>query len=419
VTAKNVAGMPEVQFIRDVPARILLVAGEPMLQMAYRQRWFQNHDYTVSYASSSAEALVFLETYCADVILIHAGQSSDGIVTFCEQVAEVCPESTRVMIGDKQERRAGFEAVACGAAHQFHCIEWMAEPLQSLIAGTLELHRGLVGRHLQQTLSPFLRLPSNIASQFKLRQLLVREDSSLTDLAHEIEKVPALAAKILQIANSVCYGLRRHVVSVSDAIVFIGLEHIGTMLVAIELFESAYRGLNEETRAHVDLLWNRALRRAQLARDIATRIGDKDLSNRAFIAAMFQDIGFLIRITQQKRRYSLMLRIVNEVKCSMGEADRQCFVVPHEEVGAMLLRLWNYPPDIIRAVEEHHRHRVDSPELHQIITTVDVLDMPHEIGALSEEDRALLELWRLRLWPEPPIAAQTPEAPTNPEAPAT
>jgi HD-like signal output (HDOD) protein len=382
---------------KESALRVLLVADESLIRLSYHQRWFQGEKYIVNFAASSSEALVFLETYYANILVVNIDSFGKSVVDFLEQSIEISPETFRVVLGDPRNKSIGLRALMEGAAHQFKNIQWDEKPLKTVVYESIPLHSAMVQRHLRYLFSSFASLPAHISSQFRLRQLLDDKESSIRDLELEIEKHPALVAKILRIANSVFMGIRQPVYSVKQAIMFIGTEYIGTLLYAIEFFDFIYRKLNDRGQAFVDSVWNKALHRAQVARLIAFELLGEEMQNKAFITALMQDIGYLIRLLHQERRFYTMVKIANTSHLPMYEADRRIFAISHDDVGAALLRLWNFPDDIVQAVADHQKYLGGEDILNKIIVLAESLTSPEEAFCDDPIILGEIERWRIRL----------------------
>lgn len=381
---------------KEIPLRVLLVADESLIRLSYHQRWFQGEKYVVNFAASASEALVFLETYYANILITNVDSFGKSVIDFLEQSIEISPETFRVILGDTRNKSIGMHALMQGVTHQFKNIQWDEKLLRAVVEESIPLHSAIIQRHLKFLFSSFATLPAHVSTQYRLRRLLENPESSLGDLEAEIEKHPVLVAKILRIANSVFIGIRQPIHSVKQAILFIGTEYLETFLYTIELFERIYQQINEKGQAFVDSLWNKALYRAQVARTIAGEIADEDVQSKAFITSLLQDIGYLIRLVHQERRFYTMLKIANTSHIPLYEADRRIFAIYHEEVGAALLRLWNFPGEIVQAVADHQKSAAGDNVLNKIVLFAEAIVSPEEVFIDDPELLSEIDRWRFR-----------------------
>lgn len=174
----------------------------------------------------------------------------------------------------------------------------------------------------------------------RLVRVLEDERAGLPELAVVVESDVALAAKILQLANSALFGVRQPVSSLSQAISLLGIELLRT----IALSEGAF-GRSEvpaAIRRSVAALHEHSL---LVARTAAELTADTVMRRDVFAAGMLHDVGRLIMALEPGPPDSSSLVI-------RRPAPRAA--PAHALVGAYLLGLWGVPGLIIEAVAQHH-----------------------------------------------------------------
>ena len=132
-------------------------------------------------------------------------------------------------------------------------------------------------------------LPSMSAVAIQVLELAREPDVHLRDLAQILSRDPALAAKVLRMANSPLYGGRRVAQNLRQALNILGLNATITLALSFSLSPAVERsrgGLD------VDRFWRRAVASALAARLLGEerklRSGEE-----LFLAALLQDIGML------------------------------------------------------------------------------------------------------------------------------
>ncbi len=107
-----------------------------------------------------------------------------------------------------------------------------------------------------------------------------------------------------------------------------------------------------------------------------------------FVAGLIHDIGKLVMYMTFPLEFSEAADRVKRGEEKPFEAEKNAFGVTHEEVGAMLLKRWMFPENLIAAVQYHHRPRQLKGDFRfpLVVYAADVLAHLNEI---AEEDQAL------------------------------
>lgn len=199
------------------------------------------------------------------------------------------------------------------------------------------------------------KLPSPPAIALKILAAVRQDESSFEELAQIITADPALAARVLQIANSSLYGLPNAVSSLSQATALIGtdsIKNIALSFVIVQDFQDAPQG-----SFNMNLFWRRAITAAVAAEALAEYI---DFSNSdLFVAALLQDIGLLIMFLSDPLGYTSLQdekRVNRKTTC---EAEKEYFGFDHSEVSNHLLTAWRLPGTICRPIRLHHSELKD------------------------------------------------------------
>lgn len=80
------------------------------------------------------------------------------------------------------------------------------------------------------------RLPSFPQAAAKLIKTSRDDTASLKDLAKILETDPGLSVQVLKIVNSPVYGLNRTITTLSDAVVFLGMDELRKQTLSMSLF---------------------------------------------------------------------------------------------------------------------------------------------------------------------------------------
>jgi len=203
---------------------------------------------------------------------------------------------------------------------------------------------------VKEFLSIELRLPSPPGIAVRIIDAVKDEGSSFDQLGSIIESDPALAGRILRLANSQIYALPRRVKTVKMAVAVLGinaLKNIALSFTLAETFNKAGRG-----RFDVDRLWRRSITAAVAAQLISQEIGFK--SEETFITSLLQDVGIGAMFVLAHDNYLAVLDEKTATGLPVAEVERKIFGFDHQELGAELLQTWGLPEAIYTPIRYHH-----------------------------------------------------------------
>ncbi|VAX30340.1 hypothetical protein MNBD_NITROSPIRAE03-1483 [hydrothermal vent metagenome] len=180
--------------------------------------------------------------------------------------------------------------------------------------------------------------------------------SRVDEVQHVIFADPALTSRILMIANSAYYGLRRKVDTVSDALFVLGFEAVKNLSIAVatkEIYNT--HGLIEQK------LWEHALGVSIAAGLVGGRQKAFKLPvEECVVAGLLHDIGKAVMNQSQPQRYAMVVERVYDERIPFHTVEKEIFGFTHSEVGALLFKQWGLPSELIEMVANHNNcHEVD------------------------------------------------------------
>lgn len=205
-----------------------------------------------------------------------------------------------------------------------------------------------MNRELEVMIMTASDLPTIPVVATKVMQLIECESATAEELAKVVASDPAVAARVLKISNSSFYGCQRQIQTLSHAIVVLGFGTLKSLVVAASV-KQVYQpyGLTEK------MLWEHSFGAGLAARIIAkeTRLVSEE---EAFLGGLFHDIGKIIMNTMNSKQFQdAMMRCYND-GISFAEAEQQVYSYTHSEVGGLVIKKWNFPDMLMRAVLNHH-----------------------------------------------------------------
>jgi len=200
-------------------------------------------------------------------------------------------------------------------------------------------------------------LPAVPAVALKTIEMCNDPDVNLGRLAKLVSSDPALAAKMLQLANSSFSAARTKVSTVRDSVVRLGLKVTRITVLAFSLAAETRR--KKPGGFSIDYFWRYALTTANGARLLAETVHPAS-SDDAFAAGLMQDIGVLALQCAAPEAYAEVLqRQRAEPTAELWEIETDILGLTHMDVGSCLLRSWRLPSDITDPIAHHHRPITD------------------------------------------------------------
>ena len=231
---------------------------------------------------------------------------------------------------------------------------------------------------INDKLSKICNLPALPSIVNEALRMLNDPDTSNSDLIKIISKDQSFITKILTIANSPIYGLRREVSTLDFAILVLGFNEIKNIVFAISFIES-FR--NEQDRYfNQSGFWLHSFLTANVARRICEDLNIKK-TGEAFVAGFLHDFG--ISILHRFLHYEFV-QIYNDVATGMSyfDSERSVLNLNHFEIGEILMNKWCLPYILSDAVRYHHNPssaNVDK-ELASIVHLADYMCQYFNIG---------------------------------------
>jgi diguanylate cyclase (GGDEF)-like protein len=224
---------------------------------------------------------------------------------------------------------------------------------------------------LEQRILACPTLPSLPAVAVEVVRVCQREEPDLEQVVMLLERDPALAAKVLRIANSVSVAARSTVTTLTRALTLLGTNSVLTLALSFSLV-SARRRSSRPGFDH-DRYWRRALLSALGSRLLAegARLDGEEL----FLSGLLQDLGMLVLDEVMPGEYGKLVAASAGDHARLVEREWSQLGADHAEVGSFLLARWNLPDLVVETSRGSHDPavaRADHPELGSAVACVHV-----------------------------------------------
>lgn len=204
----------------------------------------------------------------------------------------------------------------------------------------------------------------------------------------QIEKVinsdPALAAKVLRIANSAFYGLKIPVSTLSHALMVLGLYQLRSVVVA-----AAYRGLYSKVPIAVEGIladiWRHSFITGFVAREVG-KAGGLAQHEECFVAGLLHDIGQVVLARRFPEDFARLCKEASETGIDKRSIEKSRWGIDHTMVGATVLDRWKIAPGLASFVRFHHEPLIAPEEDRKFCAAICLADR-FERGALDSVEK--------------------------------
>ncbi|WKZ13461.1 MAG: GGDEF domain-containing protein [Gammaproteobacteria bacterium] len=201
-----------------------------------------------------------------------------------------------------------------------------------------------------QRLKTCTSFPTPPAVAMQVIALAQDPDIDLARVAETVSADPAIATKVMRIANSAMYARRRQSTNLRQALIVLGLNATLTLALSFTLVSTLRR--DPAKGFDFDAYWKRAIMAATWGKLLASEFGRRD-AEEVFLAALLQDIGMLAIDKIAPDVYSGISPFQLE-HARVCQHEQSCIGTDHRSVGSWLLQSWNMPPGLTRGVQHSH-----------------------------------------------------------------
>jgi len=186
-----------------------------------------------------------------------------------------------------------------------------------------------------------IKLPTLPEVALKIRSAVEKGDHSAAEIADLLAQDSALAARLLQLANSPLYRTRTEIDSLQLAITRLGVRIVKELVVMLAI-KQAFTTPNKALSELFKKVWQTSIEVASICRVLAKAQADLNIEH-ALLAGLIHNIGSLPIIELANKEPALipdtqaLNEVINNIQAPLGEK---------------VLSFWNFPQSLIEVASQ-------------------------------------------------------------------
>ncbi len=199
-------------------------------------------------------------------------------------------------------------------------------------------------------------LPPMPAVAVKVLELLNDPNVNYEKLGTAISSDPAVSARMLKVANSAFYSMKREIKTLEHAIAIVGERTLRSLVLAASL-----EGMNKSYGLLEKMLWEDSMGCAIGCRILARRFASAD-PEEAFLAGLFRHLGKIVMNFSDPDAYRSLVEMAYSEGATTSKLEGQFFPYAHAVVGAAVLDKWKFSRSFVMATMHHEDLIIDVEE---------------------------------------------------------
>jgi len=362
--------------------RLLFVDDEPqILQGLKASLYTRRKDWDMHFATGGAQALELMRESHFDVLVTDLRMPGIDGATLVARARSDSPDTIRIVLSGYADDDQAHRLVSL--AHRYLSKPCEPKQLEECVDRCLATQLLIQSADLRVQLGAVGALPPMPSTFAALQRALTDPNVDSSRVAAIIQKDPAISAKVLQVCSSAFFRLPRRVASIQQAVSYLGLSTVRSMVLSAELFRP---GKALSPGLDLEQMQRHALSVAAIARSLAA---DNPWAEEAFLAGLLHDVGFLLLARQDQDG---MQRAFEAAAAGMPllEAEQQHMGINHGVAGGYLLGLWGLPYEIVETVAHHEE---PTQVAHSCLDVLSAVSIAHALlVTIHPEDVPIYEL---------------------------
>lgn len=188
-------------------------------------------------------------------------------------------------------------------------------------------------------------VPTLESSKLRLLEALQYEDTDIGNVGEVISTDPAMAAKVIKLANSPFYRHARQQFGLHQSLLTIGMDMVKCIALSMAVMDS----LGCESR-YARNIWSHSYATALIALSLSSDRIEKDW---LFTGALLHDLGRMVFLSKAPEAYTSLFEF--EGCWPDMSLENDVFSVDHTMLGEEVSRAWHFPEEIVEVIRNHHK----------------------------------------------------------------
>jgi HD-like signal output (HDOD) protein len=189
-------------------------------------------------------------------------------------------------------------------------------------------------------------LPPMPAVAAEALKLVEDPNATATTLGTLLSKDPALAARVLKIANSALFSRQREITTLNQAVLVMGFKALKGVIVAATL-----RQFNKRFGDTERMVWEHSMGTALAATQIAIALRKKYVEE-IFLYGLLHALGQVVFLFHDatSAAFKDVLRKILEEHLDYVTAEQSIYGYAHPLIGALVAKKWNFSPETCQVI---------------------------------------------------------------------
>jgi putative nucleotidyltransferase with HDIG domain len=303
------------------------------------------------FARTQAEALDLIQHIAFNAAVADVQLMDSNGLEVLEEITERQPNCFTVVLSDFADTGSTLQCIGAGHHHLVKPCE--ATSLLRLLNREGQYRLSLPGAASRSLISQMKRVPSPPTIYLQVVAELQSNDASVEKVGDIISQDPAIAAKVMQLANSAVFGLHLQVLEPVEAVMYLGLTTTQSLVLLAHTFATFDHA--RLSGFSVQALWAHSLLTGRHARELASKqSAGQEVIAQSFTAGLLHDLGKLLLAANLPEQLGKAMALAKSRPCPLVDAELEVVGASHAEIGASLLDIWGLPEPIVEAVALHH-----------------------------------------------------------------
>lgn len=309
------------------------------------------------------DVFAFLENEKVDLIITNLYSQTIDSFMLLAAIKEKYPHMLRIAMSSFTDSKRVYNAIESNLARLYLFKPWDSEDILRLIQKLFALEAQLNDEQLKQMINRIDELPTIPSLYLEVSQL-IKEDAEIERIAILIENDPAIASRILRVANSAFFGAKTG--SITQAILFIGLVNVKNIILSNRVFSQVVDAKQAERH------WQHAGLTNRLTHIFYELVNKHKMPLVNSSAGLLHNVGVVLMMSHFKQDYQPILDLFGKISEDAILAKEMTLLgATHAQMGSYLLDWWELPHSLVEVALYHH-----NPD-HDNVINKDIVSLVH------------------------------------------